>query len=116
MVMKFQIDVNDRWDLSNPDERRRACKSCLRNADDFAEFAGTVYNAAMIKTAVPNLPESIDIDENAPAKTPMFVNLILAIELYLKALILSKKPDRIWSDKEIKAFHTHKINDLFNTL
>ena len=52
IVMKFQIDANNRWDISNPDERRRACKSCLRNADDFVRFAGTVYSVAMIKAAM----------------------------------------------------------------
>ena len=116
MSMKFQIDANDRWDLSNPDERRQAARSCLRNADDFASFAGTAFSAVIIKSAVPNLPKPIDIDEYAYAKAPMYVNLLLAVELYLKALLLSKEPDKEWTDDDIKALRIHEIEDLFNAL
>lgn len=114
--MKFQIDANDKWDLANPDERKQAARLCLDNAGDFARFAGTAFSAAMIKSAVPDLPKPIDIDEFAPAKAPMFVNLLLAIELYLKALLLSKDPDRTWTEKEVKALRKHEIEDLFNVL
>ena len=116
MVMKFQTDANERWDLKIPEERKQAAKSCLKNAEVFARFAGTAYSAAMIKVAITDLPKPIDIDEYSPAKPPMFVNLTLAIELYLKALLMSKEPDRIWTKKDVDFLHTHEIEYLFDAL
>ena len=46
----------------------------------------------------------------------MFVNLILAIELYLKALLLSKNQIGFGAMKKWGTLRIHEIKDLFNAL
>jgi hypothetical protein len=116
-AMNLKLEKNEKWDLLIEKERECACELCLEDANMFFSFIQTANCASQLKPALehPNCKEIFQvklIDTNIHFYTSMAVNQAIAIELYLKALLLNKK----LSKRRIKRLKTHDISCLYGML
>lgn len=113
----FNLELNDKTNLLIETERINACEGCLKEANDFFFFVTAAKSACVLKPILDGVglgeqPFVRCIEPMVMVSNPLFVNQAIAVELYIKALLMSKK----LSKRRIDKLKTHDIKKLFSML